>query len=309
MLLVGDAILDVYIYSQIVNQALYAPVPEVEERESVYSFGGNGLVARNLLELGGTVNLISVLGNDAEARRYDTLVHRNLEKCFVIDPTRRTTVKRRWFANGQAHLQANQVDNHDLPPRAEREVVRLIEKHVPRVDAVAVMDPQHGMLTLRVIQTLLRESKKHSKPLYVDAQISHRPSNHHLYAGAHAMVLNQKEAKAVYSRFDSQEPEKALRAIRKKFSLNNVVIKLGDKGSAALWGDAYIRTPGYSVRAIDACGAGDAFLAALCLADSDTPHEALRRANIWAALSTTIHGTIPPKKKDLMHELAQNSLA
>lgn len=303
VLLVGDAILDVYTYGDIVSQALYAPVPELEERKSVVSWGGNGLVASNMLELGGQVSFITVVGTDEGAKHYGAWKHTNLKKLFVVDSTRKTTLKERWFAKGKALLQANQVSNHDLSPLIEKKVIRLIEANIPKIDAVVVMDPQHGMLTKRVIGALLRLTKKYRTPFYVNAQMSHRPSNHHLYKGADTMLLNQKEAKAVYPQFTEKKPEQSLRAIQKKLALTNVVITLGAKGSAALWGDAYIRTPPYKVRAVDPCGAGDALLAALALGDRAKPEEALRIANTWAALSTTVHGTIPPKKKDLMYEL------
>ena len=119
------------------------------------------------------------------------------------------------------------------------------------------------------------------------------------------MLLNQREAKAVCGRFSLENPESALRAIVRKLSLQNVVVTLGKKGSAALWGDEYIRIPVVKVKAVDPCGAGDAYLAALALADTSRPREALALANRWAALSTTIHGTVPPKKRTLSYGRAK----
>ncbi len=299
-LLIGDAILDVYIYSEITNRALYAPVPEVEEKRIAISFGGSGLVASNILELGGELRFITVIGKDSDAKIYDSFRHPKLKKFFIVDKSRKTTVKKRWFANGRALLQANQVDNHEISPAIEKKVIGLIKKNIRDVDVVTIMDPQHGMLTRNLIKNILKLSRKHSKPLYVNAQISHRPSNHNLYKGADTFLLNEKEAKAVGVGFARNNLKKSLKRIAKKLKARSIIVSLGAKGSAALIGGNFIKTPTIKVKAVDVAGAGDAFLAAYSLGDPNNPEANLKLANAWAALSTTIHGTIPPKKKDLV---------
>lgn len=303
VLLVGDAILDVYIYGTIVGEALDAPVPEVEEKSSAVFFGGNGLVASNILALGGHLTFITVVGADEDAKQYDSFIHPKLKKIFLVDDTRRTTVKRRWYANGKKLLQVNKVDNHSISASLEKRVCGHIEREVKNVDAIVVMDPQHGLLTKGLIDFLKNISQKHKKPLYVDTQISHRKSNHHLYRGVDCILFNEKEAKAVYPAFDSKRPEQTLLAIMKKLKLKNVVVKLGSRGSVAICNGQFIKSPPYKVKAVDVCGAGDAFLAAFSLGDMNESKESLAIANIWGALSTEIHGTIPPGKKDLLRVL------
>lgn len=303
ILLIGDTILDVYIYVTIVGQALDAPVPEVQEVRSHISFGGNALIASHILELGGTLRFISVVGADHDAQQYDTLKHPRLTKFFLTDATRRTTVKRRWYAEGRKLLQVNNVDNHDIDARLEKKVLNLAKAHIREADLVVIMDPQHGFLTKTLIRDLVALAKKHRKPLYVDCQISHRKSNHRLYRGADCMFLNEKEALAVHPAFDFVAPEASLKLIRKKLQLKNIVVKFGAHGSVALFGNRFIRTSAPKVRTVDPCGAGDAFLAAVSLGDREQPEDMLRISNIWAALSTTIHGTIPPTKKDLITTL------
>ena len=304
ILLIGDAILDIYIYCNIVGQALYAAVPEVEEVKSVVSFGGNGLVASNILELGGNLTFFSVIGVDEDAKYYDSFVHPKLKKFLFIDKTRKTTVKRRWYVGDKALLQANQVNNHDIDKSLERKIIRSIESHIRNTDVVVIMDPQHGMMTKGLINKILRLSKKYKKPAHVDVQVSHRKSNHSLYAGVDYMLLNEKEARAVYHKFDIKKPEQTLSTIIKKLRLKNVVVKLGSRGAIAILNGRYIKSQPYKVKEVDVCGAGDAFLAAFSLGDINRPEESLKIANIWGALSTTIHGTIPPKKKDLIRVIS-----
>ena len=300
VLLVGDTILDIYVYCNIVSQALYADVPEAEEIRSAVSFGGNSLVASNILELGGNLSFISVIGADDDAKEYDSFIHPKLKKFFFVDKTRKTTVKRRWYAGGNALLQVNKVDNHSLSKDLERKVIELLKREVKKTDVVVVMDPQHGFLTKNLIKNIFKLSKKYKKPLYVDAQISHRKSKHHLYKGADTFFLNKNEAKAVYSRFSIARPEESLKAIAKNLKADNIIVKLGEKGSIALFNGLYIKSNPFKVIAVDVCGAGDAFLAAFSLGDRGNLEYSLEVANIWGGLSTTIHGTIPPKKKELL---------
>ena len=303
VLVVGDTIVDIYTYTNIVCEALYAPVPEAEEVRSAISFGGNSLVARNMLELGGNVTFVSVVGDDAAARYYDAFTHPRLQKIFFTDPSRKTTVKQRWFADGKALLQVNQVDNHDLSPALEKKVCTALEKAIKNTDVIVVMDPQHGFLTKNIIAKLHALSKKYNKPLYVDVQISHRESKHILYRGADTFFLNSTEAKAVHPEFSVGTALRSLAEIAEKLDAQNVIVKLGKRGSVAWFGGTYIKTPAHSVEAVDPCGAGDAFLAAFALCDRSFPHDSLTIANIWGGLSTTIHGTISPQKKDLKKEL------
>ena len=123
------------------------------------------------------------------------------------------------------------------------------------------------------------------------------------------MFLNQTEAKAVYPKFNINRAEQSLEAIRKKLHVKNVVVKLGERGSVAIFNDQFITNQPHKVKAVDVCGAGDAFLAAFSLGDRNQPEESLKAANIWGALSAQIHGTIPPRKKDLAEILDKRGAA
>lgn len=303
VLLIGDTILDIYVYCKAVGEAFYAPVPEVEEIRSAVSFGGNSLVASNILELGGNLTFFSVVGADEDARYYDSFTHPKMKKFFFVDKMRRTTVKRRWFVEGQALLQANKVDHHDISPSLENKIIKKLAPHVKAADVVVIMDPHHGVLTKKLIDYLKKASRKFDKPIYVDSQFSYRRNNYSHYAGVDCMILNEREAKAAYPGFDLKKPERSLRAARKKLRLTNIVVKLGSRGSIAIFNGRYVRSGPHKAKPIDVCGAGDAFLAALCLGDRSDPEEFLKIANVWGALSTEIHGTIPPRKKDLLKVL------
>ncbi len=285
ILLIGDTILDIYSYGREVCESSDSDAVEVEEDEISVSFGGASLVASNILELGGQVIFFSVIGDDEAAKYYDNFNHPKLEKHFLVDRSSPTTVKKRFWVGDKKLFQANFVDNRYIEPAIEEKIIQEIEPFIKNIDVIVVSDAQHGLMTENLIASLVSLARAYQKLLYVDSQISHRPSNHHLYKGADCLFLNQKEADAVNVH---------------SLGVNNFIIKLGDKGSEAWFNNKRIRTEAYPVKTVDPCGAGDAFLAAFSLSDRDATEESLNVANTWAALSTTIHGTLPPKKQDLV---------
>jgi len=292
ILLIGDTILDVYVYGKAVCQDPDSSVIEAEETDVVVSFGGAGLVASNILELGGQVTFFSVVGEDRDAEHYNSFIHPNLNKIFLIDKNRKTTVKKRFLVDGKKSLRLNQVDNRDIDSILEKELITSIEPFIKDIDLMVIADNQHGLLTKNLISRLIEFSHRYQKPLYVDSQIGHKPSNHNFYKGVDCLFLNEKEAEAVSPNFN-------IRELKEKLGVVNVVIKLGPKGSTALFNDKYIKSSSCRVKSIDPCGAGDAFLAAFSLGDREMPEESLIISNIWAAISTTIKGTEIPKKQDL----------
>ncbi len=306
ILLIGDTILDIYSYGREVCQSSDSDATEIEEDKISVSFGGASLVASNILELGGQVFFFSVIGNDEAAKNYDNFSHPKLEKHFLIDKNSPTTVKKRFWAGNKKLFQANSVDNRFIEPAIEKRLIQEIEPFIKNIDIIVVLDAQHGLMTENIIASLINSAKKYQKPLYVDSQISHRDSNHHLYKMADCIFFNQTEARAVLPDFDSKKLEDSLRLLREKLVLNNVVVKLGADGSAALFNGEFIKGPPYSVKVMDPCGAGDTFLAAFSLGDREAPAESLMMANTWAALSTTIPGTLPPKKQHLIKIYGQN---
>lgn len=300
ILLIGDTILDVYSYGRAIAKALDAPSIEAEQDDICISFGGASLVANNILKLGGSLVYFSIVGNDENAKHYDSFKHPKLDKHFLVDKNHRTTVKRKFWVDNYKLFQINEVDNQDIDIGLEKKIVKLIEPFISDVDLILISDAQHGLLTKNLINCLLKLSKKYHKPLYADSQVSHKTSNHRLYKGAYCLFFNETEVMAVNPALSIDKPKSLLNSLKRELRISNVIVKIGAKGSLALFNGKYIKTPSYPVKTVDACGAGDAFLAAFSLGDKELLKETLDIANKWAGLSTAIYGTIPPKKQDLI---------
>lgn len=296
VLLIGDSILDEYVYGSEVCTALDAPVPEAEHTKSVMTLGGAGLVASNILELGGSLLFFTLVGADGDASFYHQFEHPRLEKFLITDPTRKTTLKSRWFVDGKKLLQLNRVDNHYITPQMQERVLGQVGDVLSSVDHVVISDPQHGMLPRSFVQSLIVLAHSAGKEVLVDSQISHRPGNFHFYKGADYIFLNEREARAALPAFDARRGVHGLEELSEKLYIENIIVKLGARGAMARISGRYYRVPVYRVAVKDPCGAGDAFLAAFAAYGGLSTTRRLTVANTWAALSATVHGTIPPKR-------------
>ena len=287
VLLIGDTILDHYVYGTVIGTSAETPTLVAREQNQKFSLGGACLVCRNLLELKAKVHFLTLVGEDSDAEEIKRFEHPNLTLHAFTEAGRQTTVKRRFWVDDYKLLQFDKLDNSSISESLEQEIVERVEKLLPTISSVIISDYRHGLLTKSLIQKLLKLTKEADKPCFVDSQVSQAKSNHHLYRGASLICLNLKEAKIIEETAD-------LKKLQQKLDSLNIVVKKGALGASALIDGKEIEAAGHKVKPVDTCGAGDAFLAALSTGDLSRPHEALARANKWAALSTTVKGPQPP---------------
>ncbi len=297
ILLIGDPILDIYVYGKALGISSETPTIVAEEKKTDVSFGGSCLVARNLLELGASVTCIAVLGNDDEAKLYDAFSHKNLKKQFIIDKTRQTTAKKRFWIDGYKLLQLDKLDNRDISGKIAKNIIAKINLEIVNHNIVIVSDNQHGMMTDELIKAIRDLSQKHHVPAFVDSQASQRESNIEKYKDFSCICLNMSEARQIDSHFTETG---TFERLKKRLGKADICVKLGEKGSVASIDNHIIRTPAIKVNAVDTCGAGDAFLSAFSLGSPEYPAESLFIANAWAGLATTKHGINPPAKQELI---------
>lgn len=295
LLVVGDAILDVYRFGEQTKDS--EGVPKFCALEEKISWGGAGLLVRNLLELGKKVIFVSIIGDDAWGNREKELVHKNLKKIFITEPKRKSVVKERFISDDKKILKWNTLEIGDIKQTTERQILSALRKCIIQCESVIISDYRHGMITAHLASRILTLAKSAQRPVFVDSQVSQKESNHLLYKGADAFCLNEMEAICVDENFSLGTLRDSLSRLSNALVSNCIVVKLGEEGSAAFIKRTLIKTPAHKVKAVDPCGAGDAFLAALASRGFPPDKDALRFANFWAALSTTIVGVEPPKYK------------
>jgi D-beta-D-heptose 7-phosphate kinase/D-beta-D-heptose 1-phosphate adenosyltransferase len=197
-------------------------------------------------------------------------------------------------------FQLDQRDDNEISGTVGNEVVSQVEKGLPESDLVIISDYRHGLLSQQVLKTVLPRIHAAGKLVYVDSQVSQISGNHALYRGGCVICLNLREARSIDSRFTPSRDAGGFAVLNRELDTNRIVVKLGQDGAMFQNGSRVTHAPANSVPVADTTGAGDAFLSAFCLVGMNNPEAALQLGNAWAGLSVQIHGTVPPKKADLL---------
>lgn len=302
VLVIGDSILDHFVYSKAVGLSLETPTILGECEKEEFLWGGAGNVVENLLELGANVGFLTVLG-DKDSQHFLNHNYKNLSLYAVIDPERKTTVKSRFFLKkgntGYKSLELHKLNNFPINKESETKVLGLLNDKISFYEIVLVIDQaenNNGMMSDKIIEEVKSLCKEKNKLLIVNSQIFRRESSHKKYSGADIICLNVKEAKEILPDFSLDKINQLSEVLN-----SNICLTLGSEGSAFYLNSKVYKEPGIKVEEVDCCGAGDSFLAAFSLANPlENPENALNISNVWAGLSVTQLGTLIPQKQELI---------
>jgi len=191
VLVVGDLILDEYIWGGVTRISPEAPVPILESRSENLTLGGAANVANNLVALGCEVVLVGAIGQDEKGDRLLGLIqNRGVETEGIFRFVHRpTTSKIRIIAHSQQILRIDKEDNRPITEKTEKKIIEFIKKVLPGVDGAICSDYQKGILTPKIIKTLVTGCRKYKKHVIVDP----KSSDFSLYQGASVLTPNQKE--------------------------------------------------------------------------------------------------------------------
>jgi len=307
VLLIGDVIVDLYTYGSAMGLSAETPTIVSRFREVRRTLGGAAFVCRNLLELGAQVDFLTLTGGDEEGARIRDWKAPNLHLGGATDEARNTTVKHRFWVDGYKLFQLDTRNDEPILPALAAAAMAQIEALAPKADCIVISDYRHGFLIPDLVKQVLALAAALGKRVYVDSQVSQTISNHHLYQPDAVICLNVKEARCIDPAFTPSPSPQAFATLRKLLNTGTIVVKMGEKGAMMLSGDRVIEAPARKVEVVDTIGAGDAFLAAFCLAGLEDPATALAVANAWAGLSVGVHGTTPPRRAALAVQLEQVS--
>jgi D-beta-D-heptose 7-phosphate kinase/D-beta-D-heptose 1-phosphate adenosyltransferase len=301
ILVVGDLMLDEFIWGKVSRISPEAPVPIVNVTGESYYPGGAANVARNLKEFTAHVAIMGLAGKDAAGDRLLGLLAgagidtAGVQRHAALD----TTTKTRIIARNQ---QVVRVDRERKPALTGAETARAIEQldgMVPGVDAIVVADYGKGFMTQSLADHLCRRAREHGKILAVDPH-PHTSLN---WAGVTAVKPNRLEA-FLAAGMPPCEPvtpvlaDEALlevgRRLRQRWQAENLLITLGEHGMLLFAGDAPpTHTPTRAQEVFDVSGAGDTAIALLTLglAAGATPAEAAELANRASGIAVGKLGT------------------
>jgi rfaE bifunctional protein kinase chain/domain len=286
---VGDFMLDRYVWGSASRLSPEAPVPVVDFMNESQALGGAGNVARNLAALGATVLPFGVVGEDEDGRRIRSLFAAEgmTPKGVVVDTSRVTTVKTRIIAKHHQVVRVDRERREPLSRALEDRLVRAIKAALPRLGALVVSDYDKGVVTDSLADRVLKECHQRGVP----ALVKPKTSRLFAYRGASMIVCNAKEAGFFVTRSleDDDSVEQAGRALLAHFGCSAVVITRGSDGltvfeetspkgfhvaatssevSYERVGQAGVDRSVHGRQVFDVTGAGDTVLSVLALAVS-----------------------------------------
>ena len=296
VLCVGDLMLDRFVYGEVTRISPEAPTPVLRVRREETAPGGAGNVARNIAGLGARCVLVSAVGDDDAGRALAAAFGKSgpIEAKLAIDVARPTTQKARFVSEQHSThlLRADWEETQPLPQPKEEEILAIALKALPDCGAVVLSDYGKGVLTPKVIETLIAAARKAKKPLVVDP----KHADYGVYRGATLITPNRAElSRAAHRELrTSEEIVEAADRLVAGADLEAILVTRSEEGMTLIAsGKAPVHIPSHPVKVRDVSGAGDTVVATIAamLAMGAELAVAARAANAAAAAVIGKSGT------------------
>ncbi|MEK6949530.1 MAG: D-glycero-beta-D-manno-heptose-7-phosphate kinase [Nanoarchaeota archaeon] len=266
ILVIGDVMLDKYIWGEVTRISPEAPVQIVNVMREEYVPGGASNVAANIAELGAKAWMVGVVGNDETRNKLinETAKKKINSDYLISDPEKRTILKVRVFGGKQQLLRFDYEKKGDISRNTEQKILSSIKEIIKDIDAVIVSDYAKGTITGDLMEALKELCKKNSMLLIVDP----KPEHKEYYKNVTLITPNTTEAKKMAGL--SEDAEEDVESVGKRLlaELNsNVLITRGERGMSLFEKNGSILSiPTFAKEVYDIIGAGDTSVAALALA-------------------------------------------
>ncbi|MEW6587167.1 MAG: D-glycero-beta-D-manno-heptose-7-phosphate kinase [Nitrospirota bacterium] len=309
ILVIGDLILDRYIWGRVSRISPEAPVPIVEVTAEDFLLGGASNVAHNIVSLGCGATVVGFAGNDRGGDILRKMLdEKKIRHDGVVWTSRPTTMKTRVIAHSQQVVRFDREDNNRADGRILAQLIGYVKNSLPNNDAVIISDYKKGVVSSNLVREILRYAKQKNVFVAVDPKVGH----FHFYKNASLITPNVQEA-SVASGIDIKD-EKSLiqagRSLLKKLSCAAVLITRGEHGVSLFRKDSVIHIPTIAKNVYDVTGAGDTVIAVFTLAyvSGAAMEEAAVIANHAAGVVVGEVGTAVITAEQLRGSLALNRI-
>ena len=314
ILVVGDLILDRYIWGKVERISPEAPVPVVEVQRTEDRLGGAGNVVRNLATIGAKPTVCGIVGSDEDAQamlRLFAEIGADV-RGVIVDDSRPTVLKTRVIAHTQQIVRIDRERCNGESPQVNERISAAIESSIDEAKAVILSDYGKGTVSSHVLATLHRAYEQHRlglsvRPLFVDPH----PRNYDNYRRMSVAKPNRKEAEIASGRSISsvEDAFKAADILMERWNSEMMVITLGEDGMIVqqAGGQAGVHLETMAQEVFDVSGAGDTVTAVFCaaLATGASPVIAGVLANIAAGIVVSEVGTVAIDIERLRNEVSR----
>jgi rfaE bifunctional protein kinase chain/domain len=308
---IGDLMLDRYMWGAVQRISPEAPVPVVEVVAETTKLGGAANVANNILSLGAEAIPIGVVGDDAHGEELRRLFEAAGLRAdgIVTDPSRPTTMKTRIIANDQHVVRADVESKADLSEELAGELLRVFRRMLSTVDGVILQDYNKGVLTPYLIHQIVQICREQGRFVAVDPKFK----NFFAYRNVDLFKPNTRETEqALGTKIDSDEDLLAQAGeLFGRLDCLSILMTRGERGMALFAAPNQKPTlvPTRAKKIHDVSGAGDTVISTLTVAKlaGATLFEAAILANYAAAIVCGEVGVVPIDRQRLWAEVAQDA--
>jgi rfaE bifunctional protein kinase chain/domain/rfaE bifunctional protein nucleotidyltransferase chain/domain len=325
ILVVGDTIVDRYVYCDRLGMSADAPVLVVRPRENDTFLGGAGIVAQHVKSFGGQVKFLSVIGNDPSGRfAAEELKTRGVPADLVVDSSRPTTFKTRYLSDGKKLLNVNEFRDQNLDAPVAAQLREKIEACGEETDAIAICDFSYGVISPPILDALCEVARARNIPIIGDVQSSSQMGNVARLKGITMATPSEREARIALCDRESGVADLGAMLLSQTGN-RSLVVTLADRGvmifdteGRPLKDEArslhlheikrrivteYL--PSFATFVADPMGAGDAMSAAIvsALAAGGGIMESVYLGNCAAAVEVRKMGNIPISKQELLESV------
>lgn len=300
ILVIGDVMLDKFIWGDVTRVSPEAPVPVVHVKQETYAPGGAANAAMNVATLGATCYLVGLVGDDPAKDVLTTLLTAKNVRTEGLFTHHRPTIQKIRIVGNNQHIVRFDYEEQG-PNQREQDMLSYIRTIINTIDIILVSDYAKGVIT----KTLMDELKTFSKKIIVDP----KPDHFHYYQDVYLIKPNQKETSEITSLKTNSEADitTAGRALVEK-SKAHILISRGKDGMTLFEREGSIHhLPTYAKEACDVTGAGDTVVAttAVAIASGAQLKDAAILANHAASIKVSRIGTVPVTLSDLRTSLVQ----
>jgi rfaE bifunctional protein kinase chain/domain len=306
--IVGDVMLDTYMWGKVDRISPEAPVPIVAVNKKEYRIGGAGNVALNICSLGARASVISVTGNDDDGHALQKMfAQQGIDTSFILQSSKRiTTNKIRVIGRNQQMMRLDHEVTDDLGYEDENRLILAVQHYIAqeKPQVIILEDYNKGALTELVIQKII-DLCRHN---HIVTAVDPKRKNFFAYKGVDIFKPNLKEAMEGLNIIAGEVNEKLLHhihaALTEKLGHQISLITLSEKGVFYKHGDTGAIVPSHIRNIADVSGAGDTVIAVASLVYALTRNVRLmaEAANIAGGLVCEIVGTSAINKEALLKE-------
>ena len=310
ILVVGDIMMDRFIFGKVSRISPEAPVPVVVVEKETFLIGGAANVVNNIHSLGGKAFLCGVVGDDEMGQNVlKTLTEIGIgTRGVFVEKGRQTTVKTRIFAHQQQVVRIDRETTDHLKVPTFRNLSEFLEENLKGFNGIILSDYGKGLLTRDLIRTIIRKAKEAKQFIMVDPKLK----NFFFYRGATVVTPNTAEAGAALGILinDLSSLKKVGRILLKRLRCEVLVITRSEEGMAIfeLHQEPFL-VPTIAKEVYDVTGAGDTVIGtmALALSTGAKVKDAAKLANYAAGIVVGKRGTATVTREELLKVIRENA--